>query len=240
MCCNLTSTQVEPGLRLVKDESEKSVDSTLFKQVVGSLRYLYNTRPGISFAVGLISRFLDDPKAFHWATAKRILRYLRGTLSYGVLFPKKSYQTALTSLVGISESTTMLMGFSDSDWCGDKVERKSTTGYLLKFLGTPISWCSKKQPVMTLSSCEAEYIVACYVACQALWLDFLLEELKIEIHRPIEMYVDNKSIINLAMNPVAHGSTEMQLVDILTKGLKVNSFIVLRDKLGVSSIEILN
>lgn len=73
MSCNPASTPVDPGLRLVKDESEKSMDSTLFKQVVGSLRYLCNIRPGISFAVGLISRFIDNPKASHWAAAKRIL-----------------------------------------------------------------------------------------------------------------------------------------------------------------------
>ena len=145
------------------------------------------------------------------------------------------------------------------------MERKSTTGYLFKFLDTPISWCSKKQPVVALSTCEAEYIAACYAACQALWLDSLLEELKIEIHRPIKLYVDNQSTISLAMNLVAHErskhietrfhflrevikkqlelkycSTEMQLANILTKGLKVNSFVVLRDKFGVSSIEILN
>ena len=140
------------------------------------MRYLCNTRPDISFAVGLINRFMDNPKASHWAVAKRILRYLKGTLSYGVLFTKDSDQTAFTDLVGISESTTMLMGFSDSDWCGDKVENKSTTGYLFKFLGAPISWCSKKQHVVALSSCEVEYIAACYAACQALWLDSLLEE----------------------------------------------------------------
>ncbi|RZC15548.1 Copia protein isoform B [Glycine soja] len=216
MSCNPASTPVEPGLKLVKDESEKSVDSTLFKQVVGSLRYLCNTRPDFSFVVSLISRFSNNPKASHWAVAKRILRYLRGTLSY------------------------------DSDWCGDKVERKSTTSYLFKFLGTSISWCSKKQQVVALSSCEAEYIAACYPACQALWLDSLLEELKVEIQRPVRLYVDNKSTISLVMNPVAHGrskhieiifhflrekmskkqldlrycSTEMQLIDIFTKGLK--------------------
>ena len=120
--------------------------------------------------------------------------------------------------------------------------------------------------MVALSSCEAEYIVACYDACQALWLDSLLEELKVEIQRPVRLYVDNKSTISLAMNPVAHGrskhietrfhflrekvskkqldlrycSTEMQLADIFTKGLKVNSFVVLRDKLGVSPMEILN
>ena len=96
MSCNPASTPVEPGLKLVKDESEKSVDSTLFKQVVGSLRYLCNTRPDISFAVGLISRFSDDPKASHWAAAKRILRYLRGTLSYGILFTKEADQDGFT------------------------------------------------------------------------------------------------------------------------------------------------
>jgi len=119
---------------------------------------------------------------------------------------------------------------------------------------------------VALSSCEAEYIVACYAACQALWLDSLLEELKIEIQRLVELYLDNKSTISLAMNPVAHGrskhietrfhflhekvskkqldlkyySTEMQLANILIKGLKVNKFIVLKDKLGLSSIKIMN
>ena len=89
MSCNPTSTPVEPSLKLVKDESEKSVDSTLFKQVVGSLRYLCNTRPDFSFVVSLISRFSNNPKASHWAVAKRILRYLRGTLSYGIFFTKE-------------------------------------------------------------------------------------------------------------------------------------------------------
>ena len=116
MSCNPASTLVDPSLRLVKDESEKSVDSILFKQVVGSLRYLCNTRSDIFFAISLISRFMDNPKASYWAAAKRILRYLRGTLSYGVLFPKDSDQTTLTGLVGISESTTMLMGFLNLDW----------------------------------------------------------------------------------------------------------------------------
>jgi len=97
MSCNPTSTPVEPGLKLVKDESEKSMDNTLFKQVVGSLRYLYNTRPDISFAVGLISRFSDDPKASHWVAAKRILRYLRGTLNYGILFTKEADQDGFTN-----------------------------------------------------------------------------------------------------------------------------------------------
>ena len=97
--CNPTSTPVEPGLRLVKDESEKSVDNTLFKEVVGSLRYLCNTRPDISFPVGLISRFSNNPKTSHWAAVKRILRYLRGTLSYGILFSKEIDQVALIDQV---------------------------------------------------------------------------------------------------------------------------------------------
>lgn len=106
------------------------------------------------------------------------------------------------------QGATKLIGFSDSDWCGDQVDRRSTTGYLFKFLNAPISWCSKKQPVVALSSCEAEYIAASYAACQALWLDSLIKEVQVEVMRPIQLHVDNKSAINLAKNPISHGRSK--------------------------------
>ena len=80
---------------------------------------------------------------------------MKGTLEYGILFPRKTDQ-----------KTMSLLGYSDSDWCGNKTNRKSTTGYLFKFLGALISWSSKKQSVVALSSCEAEYIAGSYAACQ--------------------------------------------------------------------------
>lgn len=117
---------------------------------------------------------------------------------------------------------------------------------MFQFQGAPISWISKKQPVVALSSCEAEYIAGCYAACQAVWIDSLLNELGVNIQRPIKLMIDNKSAINLAKNPVSHGrskhietrfhyireqvgkgklhlahcSTEEQIADILTKAVK--------------------
>lgn len=90
--------------------------------------------------------------------------------------------------------------------CGDRVDRRSTSGYVFKLLDAPISWCSKKQPVIALSSCEAEYVTGSHAACQAIWLKSLLKELSVEVCKPVQLMVDNKSAINLAKNPVSHGS----------------------------------
>lgn len=134
-------------------------------------------------------------------------------------------------------------------------------GYLFEFAGAPISWCSKKQTVVALSSCEAEYISACSAACQALWLHSLLLELKIDIGSHVDLLVDNRSAIDLSKNPVAHGrskhietkyhflrdqvskgkikikycKTELQLADIFTKPLRAERFKALREMIGVTS-----
>ncbi|XP_039688058.1 secreted RxLR effector protein 161-like [Medicago truncatula] len=143
-------------MKLVLNEDEESVDPTLFKQIVGSLRYLCNSRLDIAYAVGIISRFMSEPRVSHLLAAKRVMRYIKGTLQYGILFPKC-----------LNDSSMELMAYSDADWCGDKQDRKSTSGYLFKFLNAPISWCAKKQPVVALSTCESEYIAGCMTACQA-------------------------------------------------------------------------
>ena len=95
-----------------------------------------NTRPDISYAVGLVSRFMSKPKWSHYQAAVRIMRYIEGTLKFGVLFNSKR------------KVESELMSYSDSDWCGDRVDRRSTSTYLFKFLGGFISWCSKKQYVV--------------------------------------------------------------------------------------------
>ncbi|XP_052730517.1 secreted RxLR effector protein 161-like [Vigna angularis] len=133
------------NLKLFSQEKESKVDATLFKQIVRFLRYMCNSRPDISFGVGLVSRFMHDPRQSHLAAAKHILRYLKGTTNYSLLFPKK-----LNSTSGVLEA------WCDSNWSGDQVDRRSTCGYLFKCMGASISWCSKKQNVVALSSCEAE------------------------------------------------------------------------------------
>ena len=186
---------------------------------------------------------------------KRILRYIKGTLDVGILFPNKS-----------KSKEVHVQGYTDSDWCGDKDDRKSTAGYVFMYGDAPISWCSKKEPVVALSSCEAEYIAAAMSACQAAWLDKLLQELKVKGSEGVRLLIDNKSAINLAKHPVAHGRSKHietqlhymreqvnkgkltllycyaieQLAYTFTKPLKGERFRTLREKLSLFTLSKLN
>ena len=121
--CNLAKSPVEFELKLSVGLDEKPMDATLFKQMVGSLRYLCHSRPDIAYGVGLVNRYMNDPRTSHMATAKRILRYVKGTLDYGLLFSKANHNQGIR-----------LIGFSDADWSGDVEDNKSTTGYVFKLL----------------------------------------------------------------------------------------------------------
>lgn len=249
--CNAAASPIEVNLKLTSDEDGEIVDETLFKQIIGSLRYICNSRPDLSFCVGLISRFMGKPRKTHMMAVKRILRYVQGTTDYGVMFP-----------IGRLKSELELIGYTDSDYCGDLVERKSTSGYLFLLNDAPISWCSKKQSVVALSSCEAEYVAGSFAACQGVWIEELLRELKIVMKTPLQLKIDNVSAINLSKNPVSHGrskhievryhflrdlvnkervilqycNTEVQLADFLTKALKVDRFEALKKKAGIVSL----
>ena len=246
--CNSAETPAEAGLWLDRDSEEDLVDATEFRRIVGALRYLCNTRPDLVFSVGLISRVMDRPRVSHLNAAKRILRYVKGTIGYGILMP-----------INHSENTRNLYGYTDADWCGDKSDRKNIAGFVFLIDSTPISWSSKKESVVALSSCEAEYIAAAMGACQAVWLDTLMQELKIKEEGPVELYVDNKSAIKLAKHPIAHGRSkhietkfhfirdqvakgkfklkfcrsEDQLADIFTKSLKSETFKKQRSMLNI-------
>ncbi|KAK2440889.1 putative mitochondrial protein [Trifolium repens] len=252
--CNPASTPMETSSSLNNDDEGKSVNSTHYKQMVGSLRYACNSRPDICHSVWIVSRFMQSPKLSHMQAVKKILRYLQGTVDYGILYSNTD------------GNQRRLVGYCDSDWSGDKVERKSTMGYVFTLFNCPISWCSKKQNVVALSTCEAEYISACNAACQGIWLQSLLQEMMIDVDEEIELRVDNKSAINLAKNPIAHGrskhietkfhflrdqvtkgkiklvycKTEAQGADIFTKPLKIERFKDLRKMLNVQSLENLN
>ncbi|XP_050909951.1 secreted RxLR effector protein 161-like [Lathyrus oleraceus] len=148
-------TPADTNQKLDFDSVGDDVDATMFKQLVGSMRYLCNTRPDICHAVGMLSRLMSKPKWSHYQAAVRILRYINGSLKYGVLF---SYG---------AETDSELLSYSNFDWYVDGVIRRSTSEYLFKFLGSSILWCSKKQLVVALSTCEAKYIASVVTACQA-------------------------------------------------------------------------
>jgi hypothetical protein len=154
--CNKVCNPIVPGCKLVKNETGMASDSTLYKQMVGSLMYLLATRPDLAYSVCLVARFMDRPTEIHFAAVKRIMRYLKGTLSHGILYKRKS------------NNPMNLSGWCDSDYAGDLDDRKSTTGFVFLIGDSAVSWSSKKQPIVTLSTTQAEYVSAASCACQAL------------------------------------------------------------------------
>ena len=170
-------------------------EGTPYRQLVGSLLYLFATRPDICVAVIKLSMHLEKPTVGHWMQAKRVLRYLAGTLDKGVEYPRN-----LTDI--------HLWAHTDSDWAGCKQTRRSTSGYVI-FLDTgPVCWKSKMQSIVALSSCEAEYISLVECIKEILWLRMHLNDLGVTIASPVTIGIDNQAAIALAKNPVLHEKTK--------------------------------
>lgn len=137
---NSVGSPIVPGFKVSKDEAGVTVDETNYKQLVGSLMYLTATRPDMMFVISLISRYMEKPTELHLQEAKRALRYLRGTVNYGIFYKKGG------------NGECELLGFTDSDYAGDMDDRKSTSGYVFLMSSGAVSWSSKKQPIVTLST----------------------------------------------------------------------------------------
>lgn len=160
---NSVCNPMVPGQKLVRDEAGVKADSTLYKQMVESLIYLTATRPDMMFVVCLISRFMANPTELHFAAVKRIMRYLKGTMELGIWYERGG--------------DTGLVGYTDSDYAGDLDDSKSTSGYVFLMGGGAVAWSSRKQPIVTLSTTEAEYVAAATCACQAIWMGRVLKEI---------------------------------------------------------------
>jgi hypothetical protein len=179
--CNPCATPMEPRIKLSKTSSAPAMDGTLYRSLVGSLRYLVNTRPDLAFSVGLVSRFMEKPTEDHMAAVKRIIRYVAGTIRLGCQYDR--------------DENYKLVGFCDSDLAGDVDSSKSTTGVAC-FLGMNlVRWQSQKQRVVALSTCEAEYMAAATAACQGIWLARLLGDLRNRATESVELKVDNQSAL---------------------------------------------
>ncbi|GJV91107.1 zinc finger, CCHC-type containing protein [Tanacetum coccineum] len=245
---NDTKIPMDPGIKLVKAEDGNSVDATYYRSCIGSLRYLLHTRPDLSYSVGLLSRFMQDPKDHHLKAVKQVIRYIKGTKEHGIIYKK--------------EGGCRITGYSDSSYGINTDQGKGTTGIVFYFGESPITWCTQKQPTVALSSCESEFMAATGAACQALWLKRLLSELTGWEEKRITLKVDNISAIALVRNPVFHGrskhidiryhfirecvenghinvehvSGELQRADILTKALPRLKFVTMRQMLGVQDL----
>jgi hypothetical protein len=163
------------------------------------------TRPDIAYAVQSASKHLQRNGPEHLVNAKRILRYLKGTVDMGIRYSVKGG----SKLTGFSDSdSTKLLGYSDADWGGDKDTRRSTTGYVFVLAGGAVSWCSRLQPTVALSSAEAEYTAACAAVQEATHLRQLLQDLGFPQEEPTLIMEDNQGCIALSGNPVLHKRTK--------------------------------
>ena len=242
------STPSDLNVQLVKDDGvSKGVDPVKYQSMVGSLLYAaMGTRPDIGQAVGAVSKFNSKPTETHLTAVKRIFRYLKGTMDLGLRYKRAGGP---------------VLGYSDADWAGDHDNRHSTTGNLFMLSNGAISWLSKRQSVVALSTSEAEYVALNMAAQEATWLQKLLGELKIP-SKPITLFEDNQGAIALAKNPVAHSRTkhidirfhfvreaqengvidiqycptEEMAADVLTKPIPKGQFEKLRELMGLDII----
>lgn len=194
-----TYTPVDPNTRLHKDEGIKLDDATMYRKMVGSLIYLTLTRPDLAYSVGVLSRFMQQPRRPHLHALRRVLHYVKATIGMGISFKR--------------ETNFKLSGFCDADYGGDPSTRRSTTGYVFLLGGGAVSWCSKLQPTVSLSTTEAEYRAASMAAQECIWLKQVLTDLKQTFEDPIVLRCDNKSTIQLASNPTIHGRSKHIEVD---------------------------
>ncbi|XP_072986620.1 uncharacterized protein [Typha latifolia] len=191
---NSVNTFVAPGFKMCKDENGVTVDETYYKQLVGSLMFLTATRPDMMSVTCLISRYMAKPTELHLQAAKRALRYLKGTVNLGIYYKKGG--------------SGDLLVYTDSDYAGDMEDRKSASGYVFLMSSGAVSWSSKKQPIVTLSTIEAEFVAAAMCACQAIWMKRILKELGNDIKSCRQVNCDNTSTIKLSKYQVLHGRSE--------------------------------
>ncbi|GKD83872.1 hypothetical protein Tco_1350711 [Tanacetum coccineum] len=237
-----------PPNNLGPDLSGKAINETQYRGMIGSLMYLTASRPDIQFSTCLCARYQANPKESHLIAVKRIFRYLKGTPSLGLWYLK---------CLGFD-----LKGYSDSDYAGCNMDRKSTSGACQLLGGKLVCWSAKKQQFVAMSSAEAEYVAAAGCCANILWMKSQLTNYDI-IYEKVPIFCDNTSAIAISNNPVLHSRTkhidiryhfirdhilkgdielhfiptQYQLADIFTKPLDEPTFKRLIIELGMLNID---
>ncbi|XP_022020314.1 uncharacterized mitochondrial protein AtMg00810-like [Helianthus annuus] len=192
--CNPVTTPVDMQSKLSAHSGEDFHDPTLYRNLDGALQYLTFTRADISYAVQQICMHMHAPKIGHWNALKRIIRYIKGTPSYGLTL--------------CPSANPSLLAYTDADWAGCPDTRRSTSVDCVYYSDNLISWSSKRQPTISRSSAEAEYRGVANVVAEICWLRNLLLELRRPLTRATLVYCDNVSTIYLSGNPVQHQRTK--------------------------------
>lgn len=245
------SVPADPHTHLssVDDQNEEIIEDVPYRELVGSLIFAATVcRPDISYAVGVVSRYLQKHTNAHWNAVKRIVKYLIGTTNYGIKYKHTT-------------ETDGFVAYSDSDYANDLPTRRSTTGYICVLNGGPITWCSKRQRSVSLSTTEAEYMASCEATKEIIWLRQLIRDIDYPMNGATKLFVDNQSAIRLVHNPdyhkrtkhidvryhfirerlqnneidVQYKCTEEQHADILTKALLPERFRILRNSLSIKN-----
>ena len=239
-------TPLDIGTKLTKRAENEGGTDAPYREAVGCLIHVsQTTRPDICHAVGVVSQFSSDPTTTHWTAVKRILRYLKGTIDLQLKYDGRGGSS--------------IEGYCDADWGGCLESRRSTTGYAFLVSGGCVSWASKRQPTVALSSTEAEYM-ACAAACQEIkWLLNFEALPSIPIVPPLALWCDNQGAVLLSLNGIQHQRTKHidlrhhfirdmveenlviikhigssdQVADIMTKCLSPEKFRACRGKLGL-------
>lgn len=168
-----------------------------FQSIIGSLLYISNcTRPDITFAVNYLCRSMSNPTQSHLTAAKHILRYLKGSINFGIKYHANR------------NAPLILEGYCDANFANELSDRKSTSGYVFLINGSPVTWKSQKQSTVATSTTEAEYIALYSGTKEAIWLRRFLNELLIPQNQPTKINEDNASCIKISMNPEMHERTK--------------------------------
>jgi len=241
------STPALANEHLAKLESPE-ISAKSYQRALGALMYpMLGTHPDLGYAIAALGHHATNPGPDHQRALERVFRYLRATSGKQLVFGQGT----------LGGST--LLGYTDTNWASDVNDRKSTSGYVFKLAGAAVSWSSKKQTSITLSSTEVEYIAGAHTAKEAIWLRQLLSELGLNTSSPTILHIDNQSAIAIARNPEFHDRTKHidvryhflrqvvedksielayiptgdQVADALTKGLPPASFGKFREEMGV-------
>ncbi|XP_026437143.1 uncharacterized protein LOC113335250 [Papaver somniferum] len=195
----VSSFPMDTHIKLLPTDGKDLTDPISFRRLIGRLLYLTVTRPDITYAVNYLSQFMQHPRTNHLDASHRVLHYLKGTIGHGIFLS--------------SSSVLSLHGYTDSNWAGCPITRRSTTGYFVSIGFSPISWKSKKQPTVARSSAEAEYRSMDNLTAELQWLRYLFKDLHIPCPLPITISCDNEAAIHIAQNPVFHERTKHIEID---------------------------